>query len=143
LSTETEIKIKIEDPGDFRRRLGAFSPGMLSERHFEDNHLLDFPDGRLGSGQCLLRIRFTEGRHFLTFKGPPRREGVFKIREEEDRLLERELPDHEALSGRGMHLIRTIMDEVCYEQVPGGNQVRLTKRLPAGSTDAEREGNDL
>jgi serine/threonine-protein kinase RsbW len=54
-----------------------------------------------------------------------------------------QLPDDEALSGRGMHIIRTLMDEVCYEQVPGGNQVRLTKRLPAGSTDAEREGNDL
>jgi anti-sigma regulatory factor (Ser/Thr protein kinase) len=57
--------------------------------------------------------------------------------------LERELPDHEALSGRGMHLIRTIMDEVCYEQVPGGNQVRLTKRLPGAGTGTGGDGKDL
>jgi anti-sigma regulatory factor (Ser/Thr protein kinase) len=49
--------------------------------------------------------------------------------------------DDVALSGRGTHIMRTVMDEVCYERVPGGNQVRLTKRLPAG-TDAEYEGNN-
>jgi len=38
--------------------------------------------------------------------------------------------DEVALSGRGTHIIRSIMDEVSYEQVPGGNQVRLTKMLP-------------
>jgi len=39
--------------------------------------------------------------------------------------------DAETLSGRGTHMIRSIMDEVCYEQVPGGNQLRLSKHLPA------------
>jgi anti-sigma regulatory factor (Ser/Thr protein kinase) len=38
--------------------------------------------------------------------------------------------DELALSGRGTHLIKEIMDEVCYEQVPEGNQLRLIKRLP-------------
>jgi anti-sigma regulatory factor (Ser/Thr protein kinase) len=38
--------------------------------------------------------------------------------------------DEMAPSGRGTHLIRMIMDEVSYAQVPGGNQLRLTKRLP-------------
>ncbi len=54
-----------------------------------------------------------------------------------------ELPGHEALSGRGMHLIKTLMDEVSYEQMSCGNQVRLTKRLPVVSNDAEREGKNL
>jgi anti-sigma regulatory factor (Ser/Thr protein kinase) len=36
----------------------------------------------------------------------------------------------EALSGRGTHMIKSIMDEVCYEQVPGGNQLTLRKHLP-------------
>src|SRR3974390_873232 len=36
-----------------------------------------------------------------------------------------------ALGGRGCHLIRMIMDEVTYERVPDGNQLRLTKRLPS------------
>lgn len=39
--------------------------------------------------------------------------------------------DAVALSGRGTHIIRSIMDEVSYDQVPSGNQLRLTKRLPA------------
>jgi len=38
--------------------------------------------------------------------------------------------DDVALSGRGTHIIRSIMDEVAYEQLPGGNQLRLTKLLP-------------
>jgi serine/threonine-protein kinase RsbW len=32
--------------------------------------------------------------------------------------------------GRGTHLIRQIMDEVCYEQIPEGNRLRLKKYLP-------------
>jgi predicted adenylyl cyclase CyaB len=88
LTTETEVKVKIEDVGDFCRRLGTLNPGTLSARHFEDNHLLDFPDRRLGTSQCLLRIRFADSRHFLTFKGPPRPNGIFKTREELETALE-------------------------------------------------------
>jgi adenylate cyclase class 2 len=93
VATEIEVKIKIEDAADFCRRLQALNPEVLSARHFEDNRLLDFPDGRLSAGQCLLRIRFADGRHFFTFKGPPRPEGIFKIREE----LETGLEDGEVL----------------------------------------------
>ena len=39
--------------------------------------------------------------------------------------------DDVSLSGRGTHLIKTIMDEVTYERVPGGNQLTLIKRLLA------------
>ncbi len=51
--------------------------------------------------------------------------------------------DDVALSGRGTHIIRSIMDDVSYEQVPGGNQLRLRKRLPAAGTIAEGEGKCL
>ena len=82
MSTETEVKVKLEDAGEFCRRLSALNPEAVSPRHFEDNYLLDFPDRRLGSNHCLLRIRFAEGRHVLTYKGPPKAEGLFKVREE-------------------------------------------------------------
>lgn len=36
-----------------------------------------------------------------------------------------------SLSGRGTHLMKAIMDEMIYERVPGKNQLRLVKRLPA------------
>ena len=88
MSTETEVKIKLVDIADFRLRLSVLNPVALSARHFEDNQLVDFPDRRLGSGQCLLRVRFTAGRHFLTFKGPPRSEGIFKVREELETAVE-------------------------------------------------------
>jgi anti-sigma regulatory factor (Ser/Thr protein kinase) len=38
--------------------------------------------------------------------------------------------DEVALSGRGTHLIRAVMDEVCYERVATGNRLKLVKRLP-------------
>ncbi len=82
MGTETEIKIKIEDPESFCLQLQAFGPRVLSFRHLEDNNLLDFPDKRLQLNHCLIRIRSTDGQGFLTYKGPPRQEGVFKVREE-------------------------------------------------------------
>jgi len=35
-----------------------------------------------------------------------------------------------APGGRGTHIIRQIMDEVCYERLPEGNLLRLKKYLP-------------
>jgi anti-sigma regulatory factor (Ser/Thr protein kinase) len=47
--------------------------------------------------------------------------------------------DEFALSGRGTHLIKAIMDEVSYKKVSGGNQLKLIKRLPGPEAHAERE----
>jgi adenylate cyclase, class 2 len=88
LSTETEIKIKIEDPAGFCRRLEALNPEILSARHFEDNHLFDFPNQSISAGQCLLRVRLAEGECFLTYKGRPKKEGIFKTREELETRVE-------------------------------------------------------
>jgi adenylate cyclase, class 2 len=82
LGTETEIKIKIEDPEYFCRRVQECGSMVLSARHFADNSLLDFPDKRLQLSQSLIRIRSADRQGFLTYKGPPRPEGVFKVREE-------------------------------------------------------------
>ena len=48
-----------------------------------------------------------------------------------DRICGQPLNDA-SLSGRGTHLIKAIMDEVCYERVPEGNRLRLIKHLPTG-----------
>jgi adenylate cyclase class 2 len=88
MGTETEIKVKISDPAAFCLRLSTFGARALSERHFEDNHLLDFPDGRLMAGQCLIRIRQAMDQACITFKGRPRAEGLFKVREELETKLE-------------------------------------------------------
>lgn len=88
MGTETEIKVKLGSAEDFRRRLSLMKPRLLHDRHFEDNHLLDFEDGRLKSGGCLIRVRRAGESSCLTFKGPPRPESVFKIREELETRLE-------------------------------------------------------
>jgi anti-sigma regulatory factor (Ser/Thr protein kinase) len=44
--------------------------------------------------------------------------------------------DDVALSGRGTHLIRQIMDEVCYERMGEGNRLRLRKYLPGAKCRA-------
>ena len=41
--------------------------------------------------------------------------------------------DDVSLSGRGTHLIKAMMDQVSYERVPGGNQLKLIKHLPAAT----------
>jgi anti-sigma regulatory factor (Ser/Thr protein kinase) len=44
-----------------------------------------------------------------------------------------------ALSGRGTHLMKAIMDEMSYQKVSGGNQLKLVKRLPGHGARAQQE----
>ncbi len=104
MSIETEIKVKIEDPVSFCSRLNALNAALLSARHFEDNHLLDFADLKLRSGQSLLRIRFANNHSCLTYKGPPRPEGIFKTREELEIRLEDGAAMLQILLRIGMHV---------------------------------------
>lgn len=82
MNTETEIKVRIRNPEDFCGQLQVFQPRIVSVRHFEDNRLLDFHDKTLLSAGSLVRIRQAGEKAFLTFKGPPKGEGIFKTREE-------------------------------------------------------------
>ena len=82
MSTETEIKVEIQNPEGFCARLQAFNPRVVSIRHFEDNRLLDFPDKALKDRRSLVRIRQAGKRTILTYKGPPKEKGIFKTREE-------------------------------------------------------------
>jgi anti-sigma regulatory factor (Ser/Thr protein kinase) len=44
-----------------------------------------------------------------------------------------------SLSGRGTHLIRTIMDEMSYKQTLGRNELRLVKKLPGAQVDITKK----
>jgi adenylate cyclase, class 2 len=101
---ETEIKIRIEDPESFCRRLESLDAGVLSARHFEDNCLFDFPGQSLRSSQCLLRIRLAAGECLLTYKGPPRQEGIFKTREELETRIENAETILQILERIGLHI---------------------------------------
>jgi adenylate cyclase class 2 len=104
VSIETEIKIRVADPAGFCRQLDLLNPGILSARHFEDNYIFDFVDGSLQSRKCLLRVRLAAGRCFLTYKGPPRQEGIFKTREELETGIEDATMLLQILEGIGMRI---------------------------------------
>jgi adenylate cyclase, class 2 len=88
LGTEIEIKIFIGDADAFGLQLQELGARPLSGRHFEDNHLFDFPDDRLQKHRELIRIRSADGRGVLTYKGPPLPAGIFKVREELETKIE-------------------------------------------------------
>ncbi len=82
MAVETEVKLLLSDIHDFRNKVTSLKPAVVSSRHFEDNFVLDFPDGRLRAQACLLRIRKTDAGASVTFKGPPQASPLFKSREE-------------------------------------------------------------
>ncbi len=82
MGVETEVKVVLEDAVEFRRRLSVLKPVDLSPRHFEDNYMLDYPDGRIRSQGGVIRVRLTDRKSCFTYKGPPHPTGVFKSREE-------------------------------------------------------------
>jgi adenylate cyclase class 2 len=142
LSVETEIKIKIGEVEDFCSRLGVFHPQVLSERHFEDNYLLDFPDRKLKSSRYLLRIRFAREDCYLTFKGAPRPDSIFKSREE----LETKLGDGRMV----LRILERIGMEVCFQYQKYRREFALGQvhiavdETPIGNyAEFEGEGNEI
>ncbi len=93
MAVETEIKLPLSNMQDFMRRVQTLNPETLSARHFEDNFVLDFPNGRLRGQACLLRVRKTRDLSSVTFKGPPQPSTLFKKREE----LETQVAEADAL----------------------------------------------
>ncbi|MBL8151174.1 MAG: class IV adenylate cyclase [Blastocatellia bacterium] len=76
---EIEIKIacesieKLQPLGELRLEV---------PRHFEDNWMLDTTDERLKKEKSALRVRFTQGKGLITFKGLSKTDSEFKAREE-------------------------------------------------------------
>jgi adenylate cyclase, class 2 len=88
VAEETEVKIEMAAMGEFRERLMLLTSAPLSEKHFEDNFLLDYEDGRLRKKACLIRVRKTSHKETVTFKGPPKPSLLFKSREELETRVE-------------------------------------------------------
>jgi adenylate cyclase class 2 len=81
---ETEVKVRIADPGAAREALRRLGAQLVRERHFEDNLLFDDARGSLRATGTVLRLRRTPRGGVLTFKGPREvHEGV-KSREERE-----------------------------------------------------------
>lgn len=63
---EIELKLRFGSPEPLLR--AGFHLEVETERHFEDNWLLDTPDGRLSREVAVLRVRMTGGNGSLTYK---------------------------------------------------------------------------
>ncbi|MBO0858647.1 MAG: class IV adenylate cyclase [Chloracidobacterium sp.] len=63
---EIEVKLRFEDLAAFAR--AGISLEIETARHFEDNWLLDSPDGGLGERAAILRVRSAAGRGAITYK---------------------------------------------------------------------------
>jgi predicted adenylyl cyclase CyaB len=88
LSIETEVKIRIVDFAQLRCSMAKCEPVRISPRHFEDNYIFDFADGRIKEQHSLVRLRMADGKALLTYKGAAEPQGLFKSREELETGLE-------------------------------------------------------
>ncbi len=85
---EIEVKVPIDEISAAVSRVVAIGATRIRERHLEENFLFDYPERLLTRGGCLLRIRRTPGRAFLTFKGKGRVEEGAKVRTEKEVAVE-------------------------------------------------------
>jgi adenylate cyclase class 2 len=67
---ESEIKLRMDDPGAARRALAGLGAKRVRERHLEDNTLYDDAQYSLFDSGRALRLRRAAGRAIVTFKGP-------------------------------------------------------------------------
>lgn len=85
-SREVEIKIAMAGAREARRLLAAHGFRVLRRRVFQDDIVLDDARRSLKRAGCLLRLRRSGARAWLTYKGPAR-PGPHKDREEIEILL--------------------------------------------------------
>ena len=71
VAVETEIKFRVDDPGDLARRLAEAGFHLDTPRTFESNVLYDTPDRRMRARTEILRIRSYGGKYTLTHKRLP------------------------------------------------------------------------
>ena len=78
---EVEVKLRLTDVAEGRRRLRQAGFRVERRRVFEQNVIFDTPGQALRRGGLLLRLRTSGARCLVTFKGPSER-GKHKIRKE-------------------------------------------------------------
>jgi adenylate cyclase class 2 len=147
VTIEAEVKIPVErNPFEGVVEAGVH---LVKPRHFEENWVLDFEDGRLRRAGQLLRIRRVNDRGTITFKGPPQAHALLKVREEVETEIAhpmRALAIFERLGLRPIHRYQKYRTEyrvqlpsgvtlsVMFDETPIGNFLELE-----GDEDTIRE----
>lgn len=86
-NVETEVKIRVTEPGELRERLRHVGFMPRAERQFESNSLFDTPDYKLRRSGALLRLRQFGERSVITWKGRGE-QSPFKTRPELETLVD-------------------------------------------------------
>jgi adenylate cyclase class 2 len=147
---ETEVKIRIGDPGPVREKLIALGAVVSRERVLEEDTLYDFPDGRLRDARRALRLRRAGRRTTLTFKGTPEKSRSFKVREEFETTVSDAGQARKILKALGLQPAlayakhRTVLRRgrltVTIDETPAGNFLELEGKRHEIARFAERLG---
>lgn len=118
MGLEIEVKVAVADP-QIWQIIQGMGASLVRPRHFEDNMVFDFPEGRLRSQGQLLRVRMVDGDASLTFKGTRQDHPKLKVREE----LEIKVEDGKTLAA--------ILERLGFVQVFRYQKYRTEYLLPA------------
>jgi adenylate cyclase class 2 len=84
---EIEVKIKVDDLQEIKRKIIKLGFWAIAPYSFEHNILFDTKDERLRKNRLLLRLRKIDDKYIVTFKHPPEQSldtSHYKIREEKE-----------------------------------------------------------
>lgn len=85
---EIEVKLPFPSPREAADRLRGIGAVPVSARVFEDNIVWDDSDARLARDGRLLRLRTAGAHATLTFKGSPEAGSRYKVRAEEEIVVD-------------------------------------------------------
>ena len=75
MNVEREVKLRWASAPAAREAVAGLGAALVRERHLEDNLLLDDAAASLRGRRSALRLRRTDGRAVLTYKGRPQEDG--------------------------------------------------------------------
>jgi adenylate cyclase class 2 len=143
---EIEVKIKVDDLDEIKRKIIKLGFWTIAPYAFEHNILFDTKDERLKKNKLLLRLRKVDDKYMLTFKHPPGQSfgpTHYKIREEK----EIEVSDYETVksifSGLGFQVF--FIYEKYREIFDNGNVKIMMDHTPIGDfieIEGDAEGID-
>jgi adenylate cyclase class 2 len=133
--TETEIKLPFDSPSKALEGIEGLGARLVRGRGFEDNLLFERDQEPLKPVGKLLRLRRDGPAALLTFKSPVPGTHAYKVRNEEETLVDDPAALEKILAGLGFHpsyryqKYRTVFDldglEISLDETPLGCFVEL------------------
>ena len=132
---EIEVKIPFFDTPDVQNKLQEHGAVLERERFLQEDVLYDHPLVSLRSKKQGLRIRTVGKKHFITFKGTPKKSRKFKIREEFETEFKNIKQMKKILKSLGFHPVfsyekfrtrfRAKKLVICLDETEAGNFLEL------------------